>query len=182
MLLFFGGLSELYYWGAVKANKAGAPEWLIDFLNFNASVYTSIATNGFVSDGGLLELTISIIGLITSIVFGILFYFACIKNGNINEFYKLIFPILVLLDSLFGFFITKMHGMRFICCSELQAFLYYVISFFFRGIGSQKMYANSFRLVIILLAGELIFLSFSYHYLVLNKHNRIYKAKKNDCT
>ena len=121
------------------------------------------------------QLAISIIGLLSSIVFGILFYFACIKIGNTNEFYKLIFPILVISDSLFGFSISKMHGMRFICFSELQAFLYYVFSFLFRGIGPEKMYANSFRLVIILLAGELILLSISYHCLLLTKQ----KAQKN---
>ena len=55
----------------------------------------------------------SITGIITSVIWFVLFYFACLKTGNSREFVNLIFPVCLFVISIVGFLISKVRGIKY---------------------------------------------------------------------
>lgn len=103
----------------------------------------------------IIQIANSVMGLVTSIVWFILFYLACNIIGDIQEYINLIFPVCLFVVSLLGLVITKVRGIKYFYLSVAQSIVnFFVVDLFFTGIGPQKQFLNIYVIFVSVISAE----------------------------
>lgn len=102
------------------------------------------------------QTVVSVIGVAASTVFTILFIQECREIGS--GFYSLIFPVYLFIDSLSNLVFRRIREGK-ICYFSLTKVivLFFVIYFFFHGIGTDRIYYSAFMYLVCMYAGVIFF-------------------------
>jgi len=122
-------------------------------------------------------------GIITSIIWSVLFYYACLNTGNSRDFINMFFPAWLFVISVVGFLIIRIKGIKYFYLSLSQPIVsFLVVSLLFRGIGQQKAFYDMYSIFVSFLAVELLFfvVLFQLPVVLRTRHINEIKETKSD--